>query len=82
MKPELPPAKVMIAEFAESAKDIISQMITKGVIKASDEKAEMRVSLCRDCEFYVIDLHRCGKCGCFLKSKVWLDATKCPIGKW
>lgn len=72
----------MVTQFAESAKDVIAQLASKGIIKASDEKVESRLDICRQCEFYVTDQHRCGKCGCFMKTKVWFDGSKCPVSKW
>lgn len=78
----LPSTKEMVTQFAESAKDVIAQLASKGIIKASDEKVESRLDICRQCEFYVIDQHRCSKCGCHMKAKVWFDGVKCPVDKW
>ncbi len=53
------------------------------------DKAEKtrRLSICSDCPEKIVttipvinaELDRCGKCGCFLASRVY---TSCPIGKW
>ena len=40
-----------------------------------------RYSICEQCP-HLTDEGRCTECGCFMKKKVNLAASSCPIGKW
>ena len=46
----------------------------------NEEKANERLSICKDCEHY--NGSRCKICGCFMLTKVGLKSSKCPIHKW
>jgi len=54
-------------------------------IKVNQSIYDERLSICRDCEYWVEDgnigFGKCKKCGCG-KGKLWLGHEKCPIGKW
>lgn len=79
---ELPSFTTMAKELVKTAKDVVSQAATTGIISASEEKAKARMDMCLGCEFFVKEQTRCGKCGCFMKAKVALESAKCPVGKW
>lgn len=55
-------------------------------IKATDEQAQTRLTICRACEFhgtgYVLNLELCKACGCPLASKTQIQQSTCPKGKW
>ncbi len=77
------PSKLtMLSNLIKSAKDIVTQSVKSGIVKASDEKALGRMNICKACEFFNADELRCNKCGCFMEVKVWFDGSKCPIDKW
>lgn len=44
--------------------------------------SETRMSLCRDCEHFILKQTICSKCGCLMSLKVKLKRSRCPIGKW
>lgn len=47
-----------------------------------DEKViQERWDLCQECEFLLASSN-CKKCGCFMKLKIRVSNSKCPIGKW
>ena len=46
------------------------------------ENTAHRFKICSSCEFYIQSKDRCSKCGCKMKIKSSLNASKCPIGKW
>lgn len=46
------------------------------------EKAELRLSICKECDKYNSLLVQCMECGCFLKAKTLWPYTDCPLGKW
>ena len=49
---------------------------------ASDEVAEKRYSICKECPELIRLTKQCKKCGCFMVSKTKLQAASCPLGKW
>jgi hypothetical protein len=40
-----------------------------------------RWRVCRTCD-RLDSLFRCRECGCFMKAKVKLSNSECPVGKW
>lgn len=71
----------------QQARNLIKQIWTSGIEAAkgkplisSAEKAEARMNICKTCEFFTGE--RCTKCGCFMTTKVNLDAASCPLNKW
>jgi hypothetical protein len=49
---------------------------------ASDEVAEERYSICKQCPELIKLTKQCKKCGCFMVAKTKLEKATCPIGKW
>jgi hypothetical protein len=49
---------------------------------ASPEIREEREVICNSCEFKLAITSQCKKCGCFIASKVSLNHSECPVGKW
>jgi len=49
---------------------------------ASDEVAEERYSICKQCPEFIKLTAQCKKCGCIMKVKTKLENAECPIGKW
>jgi len=41
-----------------------------------------RFAICQDCDFLFKPTATCKKCGCFMKVKVKLRGSECPIGLW
>jgi hypothetical protein len=80
-KSKYPKTSKMLRGFAkdlwESAK-----YAGKGLpVLVSSEVASERYSICRECP-QLTDQYRCIECGCFMRKKVNLAASSCPIGKW
>lgn len=46
------------------------------------ETAQSRFDLCKGCEHLFKPTNTCKKCGCFMKAKVKLSGSVCPVGKW
>ena len=44
--------------------------------------AQERLEICNNCENLYKLTNQCRLCGCFVKAKVHLANTKCPITKW
>jgi len=49
---------------------------------ASDEVAEKRYSICKECPELIKLTKQCKKCGCFMAAKTKLEKATCPLGKW
>lgn len=50
--------------------------------RSDKELIESRLEICNGCEWFHKRLHKCRKCGCFMKLKTTLRQASCPIGKW
>jgi hypothetical protein len=62
--------------------DAISDVLKGNQLFASDEEQTRRMDICKKCEYFNEEDVRCRHCGCFLKQKVSLTASKCPIHRW
>ena len=62
----------------------MKKIIDKFNLLLSDEEKKSRMKICDACEFEIMKLGEkmCSKCSCFLKYKVMLKPTGCPIEKW
>lgn len=49
---------------------------------ASDDIAEKRYSICKECPELIQLTKQCKKCGCFMSGKTKIQKAECPIGKW
>lgn len=65
--------------LANLAKDVIT---SDQPILASEELQKERMYHCQRCEHFSKTSKRCKQCGCFLKHKVKIQQSKCPIDKW
>lgn len=82
MPVEMPSFQTMALELTDALKQSLSGLATKGVLVVSDSKYTERIQVCEVCEFFDKMQFRCGKCGCYMKMKARLDASKCPEAKW
>jgi hypothetical protein len=48
----------------------------------SEEEAEKRLNICKNCEFFFTPTSQCKKCGCFMNIKTKMSHASCPINKW
>lgn len=46
------------------------------------EKALSRYAICKECDQFDKEWAKCKNCGCFLKAKVMLPISSCPLKKW
>jgi hypothetical protein len=56
--------------------------INPNAVKASDEEADRRMDLCKECPSFLKITSQCKECGCFMKIKTKLNLATCPLGKW
>ena len=52
------------------------------VLKVPGSLFEERLSICKECDRYVEEHHRCGECGCFIGIKARVGIESCPLKKW
>jgi hypothetical protein len=45
-------------------------------------KAQARYDVCKACPSFVSSMSKCSECGCFMKVKVKIAASVCPLEKW
>jgi len=57
-------------------------MLDPTVKKVSEQFAEKRFNICKDCPELIQLTKTCKKCGCFMQMKTKLEHAVCPIGKW
>lgn len=75
------PIKIFF-ELTNTSIDIVNDLIRRGAVMATEEKAETRMNICAACKCFEKESSRCSLCGCFMNVKVRIDSTKCPINKW
>jgi hypothetical protein len=80
----LPKMSTMISNATQAAKVVSRDALRHGKFKADPELKKSRLSFCQACEYYRPQDERCShdRCGCFVKLKTWMNASKCPDGKW
>jgi len=44
--------------------------------------AQKRFDICKSCDRLLKPTFNCKECGCFMKVKVKLNDSHCPLGKW
>jgi hypothetical protein len=44
--------------------------------------ADLRLAICRSCEYFREDIARCRACGCIMTFKALLPDVDCPFRKW
>ena len=57
-------------------------LFNKNKERASEELRDKRLSICKDCDFFVSFTQQCLKCGCHMPWKAKLADAFCPIHKW
>lgn len=50
--------------------------------RSAEEKANDRLSICKECPELIQMTKQCKKCGCFMELKVKLEEATCPLNKW
>jgi len=53
-----------------------------GFPMATDEEKERRAEICSTCPSLRKEEYRCGECGCYLKLKIPMETSTCPLSKW
>jgi hypothetical protein len=76
-----PPTTKMLRGFAKDMWNSAKRAGTGLPVLVGEKIATGRYDICKACP-NLTDEARCTECGCFMKKKVNLSASSCPIGKW
>lgn len=75
-----------IGEMVVSVGKSLTKWVGSGFSKSTQEVIDMRLSICKGCEFWDAQAlnggGRCLKCGCSTWAKLRMATEKCPIDKW
>ena len=58
------------------------EVINSGQLIVDAKTAQKRYSICESCPLFEKKDKRCTECGCFMGTKVHLQAAECPKSKW
>lgn len=72
----------LLFNLTDTAVDVFKKAIADGVVLATEETSNKRIDICGTCPNLDSTTIRCKVCGCFLKTKVRFEASKCPADKW
>lgn len=74
----MPPIRDQIMSVVKAA----VKQAAAGFPAARDEEKERRAEICSTCPSLRKEEYRCGECGCFLRWKIPMETSTCPLGKW
>lgn len=57
-------------------------LLNKNKARSPEELQQLRMSICKSCEFFVSFTQQCKKCGCIMPAKTKLADAFCPVHKW
>ena len=69
-----------IRNLATTVKDAVVEAARSGEVLTTKDIETRRFNLCKHCP--KLQGERCEACGCFIRAKVKLKVSKCPISKW
>jgi hypothetical protein len=56
--------------------------MTESIFARRKRIADLRLAICRSCNYFREDISRCRACGCIMIFKAMLPDTDCPFKKW
>ena len=62
--------------------DVTPFDLINGSPRVERDIKDIRMDICKSCEWFRPKTQTCKKCGCFMAAKSMLLNAKCPIGKW
>jgi len=63
-------------------KDVTPFDLINGSPRVERDIKDIRLDICKTCDWFRPKTQTCKKCGCFMAAKSMLLNAKCPIGKW
>lgn len=62
--------------------DVTPFDLINGSPRVERDIKDIRMDICKTCDWFRPKTQTCKKCGCFMAAKSMLANAKCPIGKW
>jgi len=62
--------------------DVTPFDLINGSPRVERDIKDIRMDICKTCDWFRPKTQTCKKCGCFMAAKSMLLNAKCPIGKW
>jgi len=62
--------------------DVTPFDLINGSPRVEKDIKDIRMDICKTCDWFRPKTQTCKKCGCFMAAKSMLSNAKCPIGKW
>lgn len=56
--------------------------VKSGFKNVHSEVKQLRLNICKSCEYYNSTFVQCKQCGCLLEIKTLWATEKCPLDKW
>jgi hypothetical protein len=72
----------MLFDLGNTTLDALNEYKRRGLLLTEEEKVDARMEICNSCKVFNKESARCSICGCFMKIKIRLIASSCPVGKW
>ena len=69
-------------KYMDKDKDVTPRHQLNGPPKEQKDIKDIRMDICKTCDFFRPKTQTCQKCGCFMKAKSTIANAKCPVGKW
>jgi hypothetical protein len=63
-------------------KDVTPFDLINGSPRVEKNIKDIRLDICKTCDWFRPKTQTCKKCGCFMAAKSMLLNAKCPVGKW
>lgn len=87
-KPDVEPSQEEEAGFKTIALNTIKAIkenTQSGFKRVTEDDHKKRSDICNNCEYWLPNgyygIGKCRRCGCS-GIKLWMEVSKCPIGKW
>lgn len=62
--------------------NVIKDLVTGKLKFANKHTSKTRYEICSNCEVRNKKLNTCTICGCYIRAKVKLEKSNCPMGLW
>jgi len=62
--------------------DVTPFDLINGSPRVEKDIKDIRLDICKSCDWFRPKTQTCKKCGCFMAAKSMLLNAKCPIDKW
>ena len=82
MTQELPSLGEQGKNLSDTLAKTMQAFVNGDQLFVDDFERKRRYDICQPCEYFIKKSKRCAKCGCYLKQKVKMKISSCPIKKW